>query len=334
MNIEPLAKSAMSSFSTDGVPANDRLPLWGKAIWKMIGGLDSRAFGDQAFAGQIVGGDASYVHLCKLDATRHRVVRTPSQARRSHVGVLKVVAQLQGVAQFEQFGRSVRLQPGDWSVYDTTHGYNVINPRSVTQLVMMIPKDRLPEQIPIDRLLVRRLTSQRGVSRLAWTSMLTAFQELPTMSPAAAAGTADVLTQLVFLSLLELGGNSCALGQRATLRDRIKAFVACRLSDPRLSVQSIAEGLNCSRRHLYNAFAGESDGIAGYILAQRLAAVRALLEDPNQASRAITDLAFDAGFNQLAHFSKVFNARFGCCAREWRSRPMAAAKAQEKPSLP
>jgi AraC-like DNA-binding protein len=316
----PEPANAMTVFSTDDIPIRDRLPLWGEAVWRMIGGLDSRAFGDEAFQGRIDGGSASYVHICKLEATRHSVVRTPQHARRADREILKVVAQLEGVGQFEQFGRSVRLRPGDWSVYDTSHSYNVINPANVEQLVLMIPKERLPEKIAVEDLLVRRLSSGQGVSRLAWMSMLTAFRELPFMSATAAAGTADVLAQLVFLSLLDLRGESSSVGRRATLRDRIKALVASRLRDPELSVDTIANALNCSRRHLYNAFADEGDGVAEYILVERLAAARADLVDPRQSQRSVTDIAFDVGFNQPAHFSKVFATRYGCSPREWRRR--------------
>jgi AraC-like DNA-binding protein len=319
MRAEPPA-AALRVISTHELAPRDRLPAWGEAVWRLIGGLQSDAFGDDDFDGCMTVGESAYVGVCKIDATRHRVVRTPSLARHAERGFLKVVAQLRGHALFEQFGRSVCLSPGEWSVYDTTHAYSVSNPDSVEQLVLMIPKDKLPERAPLDDVLVQRLSSQHGVARLTWQSMLTAYQELPNMSRTAAEGTADVLTQLVFLSLLDLRGTSSAVSQREVLRDRIKAHVGRHLGDPQLNVEAIARALNCSRRHLYNAFADESDGVAGYVLAQRLELVRRQLEDPRLAGHSITEVALDAGFNQPAHFSPTFRARFGLSPREWRQR--------------
>ena len=44
------------------------------------------------------------------------------------------------------------------------------------------------------------------------------------------------------------------------------------LRDPALSVDGIARALNCSRRHLYNAFTGEGESLAGHIQRLRLEA--------------------------------------------------------------
>ena len=85
----------LTEVSTDAVPARDRLHLWGDAVWRLIGGLESDAFGDDAFAGHITSGQAGYVNLCQLDVSRHRVVRTPSLIRGSDRAYIKVVAQLE-----------------------------------------------------------------------------------------------------------------------------------------------------------------------------------------------------------------------------------------------
>ena len=119
MRAEPPA-AALRVISTHELAPRDRLPAWGEAVWRLIGGLQSDAFGDDDFDGRMTVGESAYVGVCKIDATRHRVVRTPSLARHAERGFLKVVAQLRGHAQFEQFGRSVCLAPGEWSVYDTT----------------------------------------------------------------------------------------------------------------------------------------------------------------------------------------------------------------------
>jgi len=134
----------LTEVSTDTVAPRDRLHLWGDAVWRLIGGLESDAFGDEAFAGHITSGQAGYVNLCQLDVSRHRVVRTPSLIRGSDRAYIKVVAQLEGRACFEQNGRQVWLSPGEWSVYDTTRAYAVSNPEAVRQMVLMIPKEQMP----------------------------------------------------------------------------------------------------------------------------------------------------------------------------------------------
>lgn len=321
--------SEVSVISTEQVAPGDRLHLWGDAVWRLIGGLQSDAFGDEHFNGRIVSGQAGYLSLCKLDVSRHRVVRTPSLVRGSDRGYLKVVAQLRGRACFEQKGRHVWLSPGEWSVYDTTDAYAVANPEAVQQLVLMIPKDQLPSErhLKLDELVVQRFSNEGGVARLAWNTMLSAFDELPHMSTPVAEGVADVVAQLVHLTLLERAGRPTGQTQREALRDRLKDYVARHLRESDLSIARIAAALNCSRRHLYNALTEEPEGVAGYILNQRLEACRRELA-ASATSRSVTDIALSWGFNNLAHFSRVFKAQYGLAPSEYR----AARAAQRLPA--
>jgi AraC-like DNA-binding protein len=44
-----------------------------------------------------------------------------------------------------------------------------------------------------------------------------------------------------------------------------------------------------------------------------------MLGDPAQHGRAISDIAFACGFNELSHFSRAFKARFGQSPRHYRA---------------
>jgi AraC-like DNA-binding protein len=84
-------------------------------------------------------------------------------------------------------------------------------------------------------------------------------------------------------------------------------------------VHEIALALNCSRRHLYHAFCDEPEGVAGFILQQRLEACRRALADIAAPARSVTEIALSKGFNNLAHFSRVFKARYGLSPSEYRA---------------
>ena len=94
--------------------------------------------------------------------------------------------------------------------------------------------------------------------------------------------------------------------------------MAQHLRDPALSIDGIAQALHCSKRHLHNAFAGDDDTLAGYILHQRLAAASATWQDPANAARPITDIALSSGFRNLSHFSRVFREHTGGSPSEFR----------------
>jgi AraC-like DNA-binding protein len=311
--------------NTDEVAARERVAVWGDWLGRLFQGLKSDEYGDTDFHGRATTLHAGDVVLTHLEATRHRVKRSAATARATEVPYLKIVAPWIGCAGVEQKGRETWVTPGQWSIYDTTDSYTVANPERVEHLIVMLPKPALAERgIALDPLMARRLGGSGGVSRLALDTMRNAFRELRGMPDASARGVGEAITQLVHLSLLDLAGQATAQTQREALRERIKQHVAAHLGDPGLSVESIAHALSCSRRHLYNAFAEEPDGVAGYILRRRLEACRRSFDDHALDRRSITEIALGFGFSNMAHFSRVFRAHLGVAPSDYR-RGLAGA---------
>ncbi len=309
---------------TAEVAAADRTAFWCDWIARLFQGLKSDQYGDTDFSGRASTLRAGDVVLTHLEATRHRVMRSSAIARATEVPYLKIVAPWVGCAGVEQKGRETWVTPGQWSIYDTTDSYAVANPERVEHLIVMLPKAALASRgFALEPLMARRLGGSGGVSRLALDTMRNAFRELPNMPEAAARGVGEAITQLVHLSLLDLAGQASAPSQREALRERIKQHVTQHLADPGLTVDAIARALNVSRRQLYNAFAEEADGVAGYVLARRLDACCQALASRQGPQRSITDIALGCGFQNMAHFSRVFRAHLGVAPSDYRRAQMA-----------
>lgn len=304
--------------TTDAVAPRDRAPQWSEWITRHFGGLQSDLYGDTVFDGHLKASHAGDVILTRLEANRHRVLRTPSMARTSDTAYLKIVAPWQGCATVQQQGREAHARDGAWVIYDTTGSYEIANPERCDHLIVMVPKDGLAERAQrFDGVMARQLGTS-GISRVALETMRNTYQELPNMSEAAAQGAGELIKQLVRLSLQELAGQETSVTQREALRDRIRMHVQQHLRDPALSVDAIAKALNCSRRHLYNAFAGEGESIAGYIQRQRLQACIRDLQQGGPHARPITDIALSWGFGNPSHFSRVFRDHTGKSPSEFR----------------
>ncbi len=312
-------EASASVMDTDQVAPRERPGYWTDWINRLFSGLRSDQYGDTGFQGRMQTVRAGDVVLTRLEASRHLVTRSSTLARTSEIGYLKIVAPYAGCAGVQQMGREAWVTPDQWSIYDTTDSYTVANPVQVTHLIVMIPRHRLAERgLALAPLMARRLGGSGGVARLAVETMRGAWRELPTMSDTAARGVGDAITQFVHLSLLDLAGVQTAVTQRERLRERIKQRVDEHLADPGLRVDSLAATLNCSRRQLYNAFAEEPDGVAGYILRRRLTSCRQAFDDPGNEHRSITDIAMDCGFTNLAHFSRVFRGHLGMSPSDYR----------------
>ncbi len=310
-----------TTLDTEAVPARERPSLWAHWIDRLFGGLKSDLYGDDRFDGRMTTVHAGDVVLTRLEANRHRVLRSHGQGRASDHGYLKIVAPYVGCAGVEQQGREAWVTPGQWSIYDTTDAYAVANPQKVEHLIVMLPRQRLVEGgLSLNPLMARRLGGTGGVARMALETMRSAHRELPGMSQSAASGVGNAITEFVRLAMLDLAGIGNAPTHLEALRERIKQHVAQHLGDPDLTVDAVARALNCSRRQLYNAFAEEPDGVAGYIQLRRIQACRQAFDDRTQDRRSITDIAFAFGFSSMAHFSRVFRGRLGVPPSDYRRR--------------
>src|SRR5262245_60440943 len=157
----------LSVLSTDQVPARESKPYWGELVSRAFGRLQSDTYGDDAFRGRISYTTLGNVQIGRLQATRHRVVRSASTRGPSDPGHLKLVVQRTGRSLFEQDGRRAWLRPGDWSLYDTTQSYIVASPDPVDIHVLMLPRDAVLRGRDLAALMVRRLRGSTGMGRLA-----------------------------------------------------------------------------------------------------------------------------------------------------------------------
>jgi len=313
--------SAIAVVSTSAVAPADRLALWGDFVGRHIGHLQSDTFGDRHFDGRLELGDIGGLKLCRIIASRHRVVRTPNQILRDDRGYVKIVAQIAGAGRFEQASRKLVLTPGEWSMYDTTRTYTVSNPEPINQLALLLPRERLTRLgLDMDQLAVQRFSGKHGVGRLVYDLLSSAFAELPTLAgPRGGEEFADTMANLVRLAVLDQMGVSSEASIRETTRDRVKAFIHAHLQDPMLSLDRIASAVGCTKRNLHKMFALEDETLNTHIWNCRLDRIRQDLANPALLRQSITEIAFAWGFNSSTHFSRSFRERYGVAPRAYRT---------------
>lgn len=96
--------------------------------------------------------------------------------------------------------------------------------------------------------------------------------------------------------------------------------IETRLDDPRLTADSVARTLGCSRTRLYEVFAARGLSVATHVRDLRLSRSRALLRD---AALGIGDVALYCGYSDLPAYSKAFKRRFGMTPSAWRNEVVA-----------
>ena len=60
--------------------------------------------------------------------------------------------------------------------------------------------------------------------------------------------------------------------------------------------------------------------VTAQIWIRRLTQAATQLADPRYRERTVSEIAFEAGFEDAAHFTRAFKRRYQCTPREWRNR--------------
>jgi AraC-like DNA-binding protein len=308
--------------STDGVAPSQRLAFWTDLVCDTYVQLDCDAAGGAAtIEGDIRADEFATLQLSQVTATPQIVRRTAAKIAHASEDYFLVSIQTRGEGVIMQDQRSARLAPGDFALYDSTRPYELRFESPFQQYVLRLPGPTLRTALRGTQLLTSTVSGQRGAGHLMIGMIRTLAADIDTLAPESAAAVAESVTQILIagLSALPAARQQPVSQLTAYHREQIKACARARLRDPALTVAGIAAQLHLSTSTLHRAWAGEACSIAEWLWAQRLDAARRDLCDPSFSARGVSEIAFSWGFNDAAHFSRAFRARFGCSARELRA---------------
>ena len=101
-------------------------------------------------------------------------------------------------------------------------------------------------------------------------------------------------------------------------------FIEMNLSDGDLNADQVARAQGVSRRRLDQVLRQAMGlSVTGQIWHRRLQQAASDLTDPRYRAQSVSQIAFGVGFEDAAHFSRAFKARFGQTPRDWRSLGLA-----------
>jgi AraC-like DNA-binding protein len=315
--------------STSTVEPSQRLAYWTDMVCDTYVQLEcDAAAGWTTVQGDIVANELASLQLSQVTASPQVVRRTAAKIARASEDYFLVSIQTQGEGVISQDGRAARLQPGDFALYDSTRPYELRFDAPFQQYVLRLPGPSLRTALrDTQALTASTVCGGRGAGHLMIGMIQTLAADINTLAPASAHAVAESVTQILIagLSALPAARQPPVSHLTAYHREQIKACAMARLRDPALTVASIAAALRLSTSTLHRAWLGQPCSIAEWIWAQRLDAARSDLCNPSLAARSVSEIAFSWGFNDAAHFSRAFRARFACAARDMRARPPAAA---------
>lgn len=99
---------------------------------------------------------------------------------------------------------------------------------------------------------------------------------------------------------------------------RICQSIDRQLGDAELSLNTITEQQRVSSRYVQKLFEDAGMSFTGYVRDRRLERCRQELTSPTHRNLSVSEICFRWGFNDAAHFSRSFRAKFEMTPRECR----------------
>jgi AraC-like DNA-binding protein len=327
-------KPTAHSFSTDLVPASDRLEAWRWTAKQICG--DSRFQFPKAhpFHGSIERRTLAGLEFTRFSSSAVSFAKFPVVSARAEDRGSIIITQLEGVRSYCQDDTTALLKPGDTTLVDSGHPWSSECRGDCARLYLRIPRWRVQDHLRMNCLPV--LPQISGVSRSGaalFHLAASSYEEAEAMSTEEAAAAIEAYLDVLAGCIVHPDQPSTGLGCYAEHRARIEHFIETHLAEPSLSPSQIAEAVGVSVRHLHRIFLSKGHTVAEWIRERRLERCRRDLLNPRLCERNITEIAFFWGFCDSAHFSKSFKKEFGLSPRAFRSYAWAGSrKGHEEPS--
>jgi AraC-like DNA-binding protein len=212
----------------------------------------------------------------------------------------------------------VIVGPGEICVWHSGHPVSFEMPEKFDKLCMIIPIARFESVLyNAETYEGLHLPGGSNLATLLGSYLSTLTDSVMTRNGNTPFDAVDVTLELLGAAF-RAQRRSSTIAPRDQLFARISDDIEGRLDDVNLSPTRIAEANGISIRYLYTLFSEQGETVSGWVRRRRLLRCRAEL-DGADTEASITEIAYRWGFNDSAHFSRLFKASFGMSPTQYRS---------------
>lgn len=305
-----------ATFSIDSrtVAAARRVEYWREMISSSFVALDCEVPESAHFGGSLRNGALGDIQVSRVVSAAQRVSRTSARIRQNPEDFVLLSFQLRGLGRVAQSDREAVLAPGDFALYDSTRPYRLQFDSEFEQIVLRLPRQLIGSRVPNpERITATSFRSVAASAGLAFDFVTRLSRDVDQLSTATRTAFHDALVDILTATLAEplTRDRSRRMNRGPALRLRIERFVDHNLGRADLDCRMLADAHGISARYLGKLFADNGDTPSDWIWSRRLERAMSLIEARIPARPSLTQIAYDCGFKDPAHFSRAFKARFG-----------------------
>jgi AraC-like DNA-binding protein len=318
----PTEAYAQRRFSTDDLPEKERLTIWREVCGRTMMRMDMEPLSDAPFHCTANIWMLPGLAVSSIVTSPNRLTRGRDLLADGNDDFILAIPMVGGAA-ISQRGRDVVLGRGDAllmssalpSASEVRSASNFLSLAVPAAILAPLAKDvgasllrPVPENAPALRLLASYVQALGDEQALA----------SPQLRRAAVAHIHD-------LAALAVGATRDATevargrGVRAARLHSVKADVAENLGDQGLTTSTVAARLGITPRYVNMLFEAEGIAFSEFVLGLRLARTHRMLCDPRFSGRAISWIAFEAGFSDLSYFNRTFRRHYGVTPSDVRA---------------
>ncbi|MER5630490.1 helix-turn-helix domain-containing protein [Streptomyces nitrosporeus] len=315
--------------STAELSAADRGERWHEAVSQTFVPLHVNILEEDPSPGRIVTHHLGSTRISDVRAGSQEVMRSKRLIARDGKEYLILTLQRRGSAVKEQDGRECLIEPGSFSISDSSRPFRKKIEGDFRFTSFHFPRKELRvRDEDLRALTARAFPGHDGSAALvaAYFAQMAregaGFDEI--------IGRQFVATGLDLLALFinERRGRfrPQAPETAAAMVVRVKDHIAQNLSDPDLSPATIAAAHFISVRYLHKLFQLEGTTVGEWIRAERLERCRRDLLRSPALGLGVATVARRWGFVSPSHFSRVFRAAYGVAPRDWQAHGLSCER--------
>ncbi len=296
------------------------LPDWQDLIRERFVALDIHPGAEPALHGRVSMHSVGPLAVATVASVAQTFHRTSKLIDRHGEDCLQVGLMRAGEARLDQDGRSARVGPGSFVVYDTTRPFTWTMSGSWSMNVFTWSRD----DVPLDTKRLPALTArpiEAGASASIARAALTQLASIPdSVCGSEGVQLAARVAELVLTAVAHQAPATPGLSTTMPLRD-VLDLIELRLADPELTPAALARECHLSLRSLHRLFADEPRSLSRWIRFRRLERARAeLVAFPD---RPIAVVASRYHFSDATVFARAFRDEYGMSPSDFRHSGMA-----------
>jgi AraC family transcriptional regulator, positive regulator of tynA and feaB len=220
-----------------------------------------------------------------------------------------------GCVDIEQAGVRLQMTEGSMILLDASRKYTQTIAEGTTGISVRVPRSALEQRGMRpgghEMFLADPASAETRILR-SWIELTAAHGR-----DARSATHTLIAEHMVDLMQILAGAHPDALKSNTradAVFSKAKRFMERNIGNDRIDLPTIAHAIGVSSARLSRAFAGSGTTVMRFLWQLRLERAKAMLSDP-QVDLRISEIAWQCGFVNAAHFSRAFRKQFGTTPR-------------------